>query len=247
MHLGMGRKPMKSSGIRASCSPNFIPIHPWEKLCFCWEALPTHFGRQSPSLCGSRHTALWSLAPGSVYDWEQLQCLEEGFLPVGRKEGLGSCKKCVLHRLVSQCDSLGQTHMTEDTEVATVVDKMSPQMLRSEPPSTVYLMHTMSSRAKLGKDGKRHAGGLQCDLQKLCLKPHYFTLSRSTAAVELQVLPQCVPMVLGFALFCFVGCGSHWGQYVDYKLLGLFLQLAWSEPCEWLTDIGSFPLRRDVG
>ena len=91
--------------------------------------------------------------------------------------------------------------MTEDTEVATVVDKMSPQMLRSEPPSTVYLMHTMSSRAKLGKDGKRHAGGLQRDLQKLCLKPHYFTLSRSAAAVELQVLPQCVPMVLGFALF----------------------------------------------
>lgn len=76
-----------------------------------------------------------------------------------------SCKKYVLHRLVSQWDSLGQTHMTEDTEVATVVDKMSPQMLRSEPPSTVYLMDTMSSRAKLGKDGKRHAGGLQRDLK----------------------------------------------------------------------------------
>lgn len=95
--------------------------------------------------------------------------------------------------------------MTKDTEVAAAVAKLSPQMLKSEPPSTVCLMHTMSSRAKLSRDRKdrfRWTATRWCVGRLTALHVH-----RSPATVEGEVLPQCV---LAFvSLMTLAGYGSH--------------------------------------
>lgn len=114
-----------------------------------------------------------------------------------------SYRKYVLHKLVCLWNSFGSVPMTKNTEAAAAVAKMSPQMFKPEPPSTVCLMHTMSSRmssrAKLEKTG---SGGLRRDLQTLCLKVNCFTLTQEPSSS--QVLPQ---YVLAFVSLMTLGMG----------------------------------------
>lgn len=124
--------------------------------------------------------------------------MSRGFLTCWQKRGFGFPIGSMYSTNWSACGILlGQPHMTKNTEAAAAVAKMSPQMFKPEPPSTVCLMHTMSSRAKQEKTG---SGGLRRDLL-VCLKA-VLHLHRSPAAGAASV---CV----GFCFFNDPGYGSH--------------------------------------
>lgn len=133
--------------------------------------------------------------------------------------------------------------MTKDSEVATVVAEWV-QMLKQMQPSTVYVMHTMREEHFLlsSKAGQGWNRLTQVDWDmtfKGCFWRLLYTYAGAQEHSSGWDFKCCLSMCLWFCFWFYLmtlGSGLHWGQYVDYKHLGLFLQPAWPEPWKFSSE-----------